>query len=166
MSKVVHLHIQKSDPFCSLILRVNKTVDNPDVKRLREPLAVILGLDELTVKYLADLQKQFLFLRQREQSGAFLDRVVWRDRMPRVCVAASDPVVQDLIGRLIDTPCVIHDGIAPCESAKVELMELVLDESGFSWTFTLEGSHYHTESLPMNVFKIAQDRYKKGKNNG
>lgn len=166
MSKVVHLKVSKPDPFCSLLLRVNKTAVNPDVTRLREPLAVILGLDELTVKYLVDLHKQFEFLRDRSDSGAFLDRIAWRDRMPRVCVAASDPIVQHLISQLIDVPCAIHPGITPCESAKVDLMELVLDSSGFSWTFSLEGSHYHTESLPFKVFKIAQERYSKGKNNG
>ena len=165
MSKVVQL-ITKQDPFVSLILRVTKTVDNPDVTRLREPLAMILGLDELTIKYLADLHTQYDFLCHREQSGAFLDRIAWRDRMPRVCVAADDLVVRELIGQLIDTPCVIHPGITPCESAKVELMELVLDEHGFSWTFSLEGSHYHTESLPISVFRIAQERYTKGSKNG
>lgn len=163
--KVVHLKIPKQyDPFCALLVRTNKTMEHEQVVRLREPLCIILGLDELTTNYVINLSKQYNKLEAVKESGFLLDRIVWRDNMPRVCVAASDPDVQNAIGTLTGQPVVLMEGIAPCESAKVDDMELIVDRNGVSWTFSLEGSHYHSESIPVSVFTTALERYsRKGK---
>lgn len=159
MSNVIQLRSIKSDPFCSLIIRIDQGKQDETVIRLKPPIALILGLDELTVNYITDLIHQYNTLRKLPNSGILLDEIQWRDTTPDVYVGSSEPLVRDIINQLIDQPVILQEGTVPFMRANAEEMTLSIDDLGVSWDFHVEGSHYFSHPIPVKTFAIAKERY-------
>lgn len=156
MSNVIKLPI-KQPPFCTVVARVEKTIESEHVTRLREPLAIVLGLDSLSCDYLDSLFNQFFFLNNSPMTGPMIDRITWNDFMPRVC-AENSPILD--LPKLTHVGIVIHnESISDFNPVNVQMMQVTIDKNGASWSFVLHDSHYHSVSIPLTVFKTARERY-------
>lgn len=157
MTTNVHRLEPRPQTFLTLLVRVQKMVSMAKVTRLKEPLGVILGLDNLTLNYMLGRFLDYSKTRAVPQAGQHSGGHWWHDHMPQVAIGSSSPSIRDLLGRLVDDAILVHQGgITAYERVTANNSKLYIDIEGAYWTFEIEGSSYATVHIPEIVFRTGR----------